>query len=39
MCGKMFRSLDLFSVPMLSPEANTKVQLMEERAEVYWVGI
>ena len=42
-CGKMFWSLDLFFVSMLSrssqPEANTEVELMEERAEVYWVDI
>lgn len=39
----MFWSLDLFSVSVLSwssqPEANTEVELMEERAEVYRVDI
>lgn len=41
--GKMFRSLDLFSVSTLSrssqPEAITEVELMEERSEVYWFDI
>lgn len=39
----MFWSLDLFPVSTLSRssqlEANTEVELMEERVEVYWVDI
>lgn len=43
MWGKMFWSLDRFSVTTLSrssqPEAITEVGLMEERSEVYWFDI